>query len=100
MKSEDLLSLAIPLIYLLLLAFESRVAARSFETVPNWRRTGLLFFLLVLLVGSVTPMLLPWSRPGFTPLMSLRELGYWGGAGRTAGEQFRKLLAASRRTSL
>ena len=59
MQPEKLLGLAIPVIFFILLGIESRYAARRFETVHRWRLTGLLFFAMVLVVGSLAPLLLP-----------------------------------------
>ena len=50
MKPEELLSLAIPVVYILLLAIESRYAARTFEQVRRWRWTGGAFFVMVLVL--------------------------------------------------
>ncbi len=59
MKPEDLLGIAIPVTYLMLLAVEAKTAARDYAPVPRWRRTGALFFVMVLLVGSAVPLLMP-----------------------------------------
>lgn len=78
MQPEKLLSLAIPVVFLLLLCIESRYVARQFEPVQHWRRTGLLFFAMVLVVGSLAPLLLPWGWFKTQPVLNLSALGLWG----------------------
>ena len=78
MQPEDLLSLAIPVVFLLLLGIESRFAARQFETIQRWRLTGLLFFAMVLVVGSLAPLLLPLGWFKSQSVLDLSELGLWG----------------------
>ena len=53
MQPEEILGLAIPVIFFILLGIEARRPARPFEPVLRWRRTGLLFFAMVLVVGSL-----------------------------------------------
>ena len=78
MKPEELLGLAIPVIYLLLLAVESRVAVRPFEAVRRWRGAGALFFVMVLVVGSAAPLLLPLVWFKSHPIFDLSGLGLLG----------------------
>jgi len=78
MQPEQLLGLAIPVIFLLLLGIESRFAARQFETVHRWRLTGLLFFAMVLVVGSLAPLLLPLGWFKAKAVLDLSALGLWG----------------------
>lgn len=78
MQPEELLGLALPVIFLLLLSIESRYAARRFETVPRWRLTGFLFFAMVLVVGSLAPLLLPLNWFKAQAVLDLSPLGLWG----------------------
>lgn len=78
MPPEKLLGLAIPVIFLIALGVESRYAARPFENVHRWRRTGLLFFAMVLVVGSLAPLLLPLDWFKAHALLDLSGLGLWG----------------------
>ena len=78
MKPEELVGINIPVFFILLLIFESRHAARTFETVSNWRRTGALFFVMVLVVGSIVPMLIPVKWLASHRVFDLSMLGLWG----------------------
>ena len=64
MKPEEWISFFVPLIFIALMLLESRRAARSFETVKHWPRIGILFFVMVVVVGSIVRLLLPvaWLR--------------------------------------
>jgi sterol desaturase/sphingolipid hydroxylase (fatty acid hydroxylase superfamily) len=78
MKLEELLGLGIPVLFLVLLGFESVYAARKFETVPHWRWRGGMFFVMVLVVGSITPMLLPLHWLKAHAVFDLNHLGLLG----------------------
>lgn len=78
MKTEQLLGIAIPVLYLTLLALEHRLAARQFAPVQHWRKTGIAFLIMVLLVGSVTPLLLPLAWFKQHPLFDLQAAGVFG----------------------
>ncbi|MEX1167557.1 MAG: sterol desaturase family protein [Hydrogenophaga sp.] len=78
MSPEKFLGLAIPVIFLVALSVESRFAARLFEKVHRWRRTGLIFFSMVLVVGSLAPLLLPMDWFKAHALLNLSPLGLWG----------------------
>lgn len=77
MQLADLVGIAIPVFFILLLAIEARHPARIFTTVPHWRITGALFFIMVLSVGSLVPLLLPLAWLEQHSLLNLRELGLW-----------------------
>ncbi|MFA6985903.1 MAG: sterol desaturase family protein [Arenimonas sp.] len=78
MKPEDLLGLAVPVAFLILLAIESRVAARQFEPVRRWAITGTLFFLMVMAIGALTPLLLPLAGLETGHALDLSGLGLLG----------------------
>ncbi|MBI2803345.1 MAG: sterol desaturase family protein [Gammaproteobacteria bacterium] len=78
MKPEELVGIAIPLLFILLLVIESRYTARIFEPVKNWRRTGALFFVMVLVVGSIVPLLIPVKWLTQHSVLNLGGLGWWG----------------------
>jgi sterol desaturase/sphingolipid hydroxylase (fatty acid hydroxylase superfamily) len=65
------------LIYLLLLVIEARHPARAFSAVQNWRITGALFFVMVLIVGSLVPLLIPVQWLQQHSLLNLSELDLW-----------------------
>lgn len=78
MQLQDLVGIAIPVFFLLFLAIESRHAARGFEPVKHWRRTGALFFVMVLVVGSIVPLLIPIAWLKQHSVFDLSGLGLWG----------------------
>lgn len=78
MKLEELLGFAIPVLFLVLLGIESMYSARQFEAIPRWRGKGGLFFVMVLVLGSVTPMLLPLNWLKANAILNLSDLGLWG----------------------
>lgn len=78
MRSEQLLSLAIPVVFLILLGLESRYFARVFVPIQRWRLIGLGFFVMVLTVGSIAPLLLPMQWLKSNALLDLSAFGMWG----------------------
>jgi sterol desaturase/sphingolipid hydroxylase (fatty acid hydroxylase superfamily) len=82
MKPEQWLGAVIPLVYFVMLGIEARHAARSFVPVRRWLRTGLLFFVLTLVIGSMLPQLLaqllPLAALTARPLLDLSGLGLLG----------------------
>lgn len=78
MKADQWLGALIPLYFFLMLAIESRFAARLFVQVHNWRRIGLLFFVMALLLGSLLPLLLPLTTLASRPVFDLSGLGLLG----------------------
>ena len=78
MKPEELLGLAISALYIFLLTIESRYAARAFEQVRRWRWTGGAFFVMVLVLGSIAPLLLPLTWFKAHALLDLSGLGLMG----------------------
>jgi sterol desaturase/sphingolipid hydroxylase (fatty acid hydroxylase superfamily) len=78
MKLESLISLGVPLAFLLMLLVESRAPARAYQPVSGWRFAGAGFFVLTLVVGSLTPLLLPLGWLQAHRLFDLSALGLWG----------------------
>jgi sterol desaturase/sphingolipid hydroxylase (fatty acid hydroxylase superfamily) len=75
---EMALSLAVPLGWAALWALESRRPARAFVAVAGWGRTGVAFFVVVAVVGSLVPF--AWKASGVlgAPVLELAGLGWWG----------------------
>jgi sterol desaturase/sphingolipid hydroxylase (fatty acid hydroxylase superfamily) len=80
MEAADLLGLAIPLTYLVMLGVEQWRPARRFPAVAWWRSTGALFVLLLLSLNVVLPLLLPVEWAAAHRLFDLSFLGVIGGA--------------------
>lgn len=78
MKTEETLGVAIPVIYFLLVALDARYKARQFELISRWRWTGALFLLMVLIVGSAVPLLLPQQWFKEHAVMDLSGIGLMG----------------------
>jgi hypothetical protein len=97
MQPEKLLGLAIPVIFFILLGIESRYAARRFETVHRWRLTGLLFFAMVLVVGSLAPLAAAIGLARNPCGAGFKRSGPVGHSRWALGHQLFWLLAAPRR---
>lgn len=86
MKTEDLLGMAIPVTYVVLLAVERAVEARGggrrFPAIAWWRVKGGLFVAVLLAINAVLPSLVPpaWARHH---MLDLSGLGTVGGAAVT-----------------
>ena len=78
MKVEEALGVAVPLIFLVLLWIESRSPARPYEPVPKWQWIGAVFFVLTLVIGSITPLLLPAEYLKDHSVLNLSGAGLWG----------------------
>lgn len=82
MNPEQWLGAVIPLLYFVMLGIESRHAARPFVAVRHWQRTGLLFFLMALVLGSLLPplitVLISLAVPLARPVWDLSGLGLFG----------------------
>lgn len=78
MRLESLLGLAVPLVFVLMLLVEARAPARRFATVAHWRWIGGAFFVLTLVVGGLTPLLLPLELLHRHRLLDLSTAGLWG----------------------
>ena len=92
MKTEMLLGLLVPVVFLFFLVAERAATARRFPSVARWGLTGGVFFVLSLMVGALIPKLIPveWlqqhslldlSRVGITALpvamLVTTFFGYW-----------------------
>lgn len=78
MKTEEALGVAIPVIYFLLVALDARYSVRQFDSIRRWRWTGAVFLLMVLIVGSLVPLLLPQQWFKEHAVMDLSGLGLMG----------------------
>jgi len=59
METTDLIGLAVPILYVTMLAVEARWPARRFPPRSGWRWLGIAFLLLIATIGTVVPLLLP-----------------------------------------
>ena len=80
MHAEELIALAIPATYLVLLALEPRLGGRSFPPTRWWRLRGTGWVVLLLAINAVLPSLLPQDWPARHRLLDLSSLGTAGGA--------------------
>ena len=64
MKAEDILALMVPATYLVMLGIEALFPAREFPKVRFWRLLGVLCLVLLMTLGTITPMLLPAAAAG------------------------------------
>ena len=78
MKTEHLLGLAVPLLFFVMLLVEARSPAREYQPVERWRWLGIGFFALTVVVGSLTPLLLPVTQLRAHSLIDLSGMGMWG----------------------
>ena len=79
MDTIDLVGLAIPLLWLVMLAIEARWPARAFPPRRGWRWLGLAFLLLIATVGAVLPLLLPLEWLAAHRWLDGQRLGVAGG---------------------
>ncbi len=81
-KSEaaEALGLLVPLFYLLMLALESRWPARPFPPRRRWRWLGVGFLLLIAVIGTVVPLLVPQAWLAAHRWVDGSQLGVAGGA--------------------
>lgn len=80
MSAVDVMSLLIPVTYLVMLGVEALAPARRFPPARGWRWLGMGFLLLSGLIMSVTPLLLPQDWLTRHRLMDGSSLGVAGGA--------------------
>jgi sterol desaturase/sphingolipid hydroxylase (fatty acid hydroxylase superfamily) len=77
MKTETLLGLSIPILFVAMLVIEAAVPARRFASVRRWRWLGAAFFVLTLLIGGLAPLLIPAGTLTAHSLLDLGALGLW-----------------------
>lgn len=80
MNAEDLLGLAIPVTYLVMLAVEHWRPARRFPPIPWWRTLGAVFVVILLTINMMLPLMLPVEWLATHRLLDLSSLGVGGGA--------------------
>lgn len=78
MKTEDLIGLCVPLFFMMFVWIESRKQARAYEAMPQWGKAGSLFFLLTLIIGSLTPLLMSSIFSSTYSAFNLSHLGLLG----------------------
>jgi sterol desaturase/sphingolipid hydroxylase (fatty acid hydroxylase superfamily) len=73
-----ILSLTIPVIFVVMWLIEARGPARPYVPVKRWKLLGAVFFFIVMITASITPLI--WSTLGLTSLrvFNLSSLGFWG----------------------
>ena len=73
-----LATVLVPMAFVFMWAVEERWPARSYVPVRGWRRLGALFFVVVAILGTLTPMM--WAKLGLTSasLFDLRAIGWAG----------------------
>lgn len=71
----QLLELAVPVFFLLMLGVEARGAARRYQPVAGWRGLGAAFFVMTMAIGVAVPLAMPRVRG---TLLELGGLGLWG----------------------
>lgn len=73
-----LLSLLIPVAFVLMWLIEARWPARAYVPVKRWPLIGAAFFVLAILISAITPVL--WDRIGLNSVrvFDLSGLGFWG----------------------
>jgi sterol desaturase/sphingolipid hydroxylase (fatty acid hydroxylase superfamily) len=78
MTTEQIIPLAVPILYLLMLASEANISGRQFPTVKNWKATGFAFFLLLLFISLLIPIIVPTVWLKVNSLLNLSSWGWWG----------------------
>jgi sterol desaturase/sphingolipid hydroxylase (fatty acid hydroxylase superfamily) len=78
MNAELAALLLVPIAYVLMWVVEARRPARPYVPVAGWRGLGALFFVVVAVTGTLTPLV--WKSVGLTDvrLFDLSRLGWWG----------------------
>jgi sterol desaturase/sphingolipid hydroxylase (fatty acid hydroxylase superfamily) len=77
MRPEEIIPLAVPVAYLLLLASEARIKGRDFPEGRGWRLKGFAFFVTVLATSLALPQLLPIDWMKANSLLDLSAIGLW-----------------------
>ncbi len=79
MKTDDLVALLVLGTFILFLATEKFIRARTFPKVRGWNLLGTGFFILIMGVGAVFPLLLPMEWIAKHSLLPGQKLGALGG---------------------
>jgi len=61
MNAIEIVPLAVPVLYLVIFMTEAKFEVRKFPTVANWKNIGFIFFILLLLMSLVVPLVLPMT---------------------------------------
>jgi sterol desaturase/sphingolipid hydroxylase (fatty acid hydroxylase superfamily) len=78
-KAEDILGMMVPATYLVMAVVEKIFPARKFPNVPWWNLLGVVFLVLMGLIGAVGPLLLPPDWVAAHRLFDGTRLGVLGG---------------------
>lgn len=72
------LTLMTPALFVLMWLIEARWPARAYVPVKRWQLFGVIFFFVVMITATVTPLW--WSKLGLTSIrvFDLSDLGFWG----------------------
>ena len=62
MNPADLIPLAVPVTYLIMFTTESHFVGRQFTAVNNWRKIGVGFFILLLVISLILPLIIPSAQ--------------------------------------
>ena len=79
METVELVGLLVPIMYFTMLAIEARWPAHSFPPRSGWRWIGIGFLLLIAVVGTVVPLLLPLEWMAAHRWIDGTRLGVAGG---------------------
>lgn len=79
MNTEDLLSLSVPAMYLVMAVIEKIWPARRYPKVKRWQLVGIGFFLLLAAMGVALPLALPLDWLASHRLLDGSKLGVAGG---------------------
>jgi sterol desaturase/sphingolipid hydroxylase (fatty acid hydroxylase superfamily) len=80
MKTEDILALAIPAMYLVMAVIVMVRPARKYPDVRRWSLLGFGFLVVMMTLGAVIPLLLPVEWLATHRLLDGTKLGVGGGA--------------------
>lgn len=78
MKLEEIIPLAVPVVYFLLLVSEPRMKGRDFPDVRSWKLKGFAFFVALLAISVALPQFLPVDWMSANSLINLAGVGMWG----------------------